>query len=178
MTLFEAGPGSLSIQTQTFTALGYLQFSLETRWLGFISWHILSLTSKLQWGRLKPRVSMRFSQLQYNMFLVDEPNSVQTCRIPFVVFTYVLKSLRLLGSQKGAKPLNSQAGKHAIVSLQWLMLANAFKPSLCVRSTAAAVQIMFSCPTLISCSDTRCNHSIDNERLTWIRVCNNTLLMF
>lgn len=36
LTLFETGPGSLSIQSQTFTALNYLQFSLETRWLGVI----------------------------------------------------------------------------------------------------------------------------------------------
>lgn len=36
VTLFETGPGSLSIQSQTFTALNYLQFSLETRWLGVI----------------------------------------------------------------------------------------------------------------------------------------------
>lgn len=100
------------------------------------------------------------SQLQYNMLLVDEPNSLQMGLIPFCVFAFVLKSLSLLGG------LNSKAGKHTIVSLQWLMLANAFKPSLCDRSTAAAVQIMLPRPTLISCSDTRCDHSIDNKRVT------------
>lgn len=100
------------------------------------------------------------SQLQYNMLLVDEPNSLQMGLIPFCAFAFVLKSLSLLGG------LNSKAGKHTIVSLQWLMLANTFKPSLCDRSTAAAVQIMLPRPTLISCSDTRCDHSIDNKRLT------------
>lgn len=45
------------------------------------------------------------SQLQYNMLLVDEPNSLRMGLIPFCVFTFVLKSLSLLGG------LNSKAGK-------------------------------------------------------------------
>lgn len=80
------------------------------------------------------------SQLQYNMLLVDEPNSLQMGLISFCVFTFVLKSLSLLGG------LNSKAGKHTIVSLQWLMLANTFKPSLCDRSTAGC------CPNNVASS--------------------------
>lgn len=186
LTLFETGPGSLSIQSQTFTALNYLQFSLETRWLGVIYLlTYLCFTSMLQWGRLKPLAFMQTDNWRLTFMLLCVTVSCSIiCSLltsqthfrwvwfPFCAFTFVLKSLSLLGGP------NSKAGKHTIVSLQWLMLANTFKPSLCDGSTAAAVQIMLPRPTLISCSDTRCDHSIDNKRLTWLRVCNDTLLMF
>lgn len=186
MTLFETGPGSLSIQSQTFTALNYLQFSLETRWLGVIYLlTYLCFTSMLQWGRLKPLAFMQTDnwRLTFMLLCVTVSCSI-TCSLltsqthfRWVWFPSARSHLcwnRWVCSEAWIQ----RQEKNTIVSLQWLMLANTFKPSLCDRSTAAAVQIMLPRPTLISCSDTRCDHSIDNKRLTWLRVCNDTLLMF